>query len=345
MTGAELEAILYPTAARDASLRRPMPNWAEVRQELARHRSLTLHQLWKEYIAAHPTGYQYSRICELYRRWRSTQVDPVIRLTHKAGERLFVDYSGKKPRIADPVTGEVREVESFVAALDASAYLYAEATETQKVADFCGSIRRAFEFFDGVPRLIVPDNLKSAIIKFRTDDTPILNESFRDLAEHYNVGVLPARPRKPRDKAKAESSVAILQRSVMGALRNVVFHILAELNPLIIVAVDVGKRFVILAPLAHRYRLPGALAQPTAFIALAVYLIIPSVEQVVFPVFVGAEAGFRFTGKLRPVGLGLGFGTFLICEYTTHYKVVLRCAAGETVCRRSGGSRKRAFRV
>ena len=234
MTDAELEAVLYPATTRDASVQRPVPNWVEVRQELAKHRSLTLHQLWKEYIAAHPTGYQYSRFCDLYRRWRSTQVDPVMRLTHKAGERLFVDYSGKKPCIADPVTGEVREVELFVAALGASGYLYAEATETQKVADFCGSIRRAFEFLEGVPRLIVPDNLRSAIIKFRTDDTPILNESFRDLAEHYNVGVLPARPRKPRDKAKAESSVAILQRSVMGALRNVVFQSLAELNAAIL---------------------------------------------------------------------------------------------------------------
>ena len=131
-----------------------------------------------------------------------------MRLTHKAGERLFVDYSGEKPCIADPGTGEAREVELFVAALGASGYLYAEATETQKVADFCGSIRRTLEFIDGVPRLIVPDNLKFAIINFRTDDTPILNESFRDLAEHYDMGVLPARPRKPRDKAKAESSVA-----------------------------------------------------------------------------------------------------------------------------------------
>lgn len=94
--------------------------------------------------------------------------------------------------------------------------MYAEATETQKVADFCGSIRRTLEFLDGVPRLIVPDNLKSAIIKFRTDDMPILNESFRDLAEHYNVGVLPARPLRPRDKPKAEGSVAMLQRSVFG---------------------------------------------------------------------------------------------------------------------------------
>lgn len=234
MTDAELEAVFYPATTQDVSVQRPVPNWAEVRQELAKHRSLTLDQLWKEYIAEHPTGYQYSRFCDLYRRWRSSQVDPVMRLTHKAGERLFVDYSGKQPSIVDPGTGEVQQVQLYVAALGASGYLYAEATQTQKVADFCGSIRRTFEFLGGVPRLIVPDNLKAAVLKFRRDDTPILNESFRDLTEHYNVGVLPARPRRPRDKSKAEGGVALLQRRVLGALRNITFYSLAELNAAIL---------------------------------------------------------------------------------------------------------------
>ena len=123
-------------------------------------------------------------------------------------------------------------MELFVAALGTSGYLYAEATETQTTADFCGSVRRTFEFLGG--GLVVPDNLKSAVIKFRNDDTPVLNESFRDLTEHYQVGVLPARPRKPRDKAKAESSVLMLQRRVLGALRNVTFTSLAELNAAIL---------------------------------------------------------------------------------------------------------------
>ena len=147
-----------------------------------------------------------------------------MRLTHKAGERLFVDYSGTQPSIVDPGTGEVQQVQLYVAALGASGYLYAEATETQKVADFCGSIRRMFEFLGGVPRLIVPDNLKAAVLKFRRDDTPILNKSFRDLTEHYNVGVLPARPRRPRDKSKAEGGVALLQRRVLGSTAK--YHLL-----------------------------------------------------------------------------------------------------------------------
>lgn len=234
MTDAKLEALLYPVTARGGLVPRPIPNWVEVRQQLATHRSLTLFQLWTEYIEANPTGYQYSHFCELYRTWRGTQVDPVMRLTHKAGERLFVDYSGKKPCVVDPHTGEVHQMELFVAALGTSGYLYAEATETQTAADFCGSIRRTFEFLGGVPRLVVPDNLKSAIIKFRKDDTPVLNESFRDLTEHYQVGALPARPRKPRDKAKAESSVLMLQRRVLGALRNRTFTSLAELNAAIL---------------------------------------------------------------------------------------------------------------
>ena len=136
MTDAELEAILHPATVRDSSVQRPVRNWAEVRQELAQHRSLTLHQLWKEYIGAHPAGYQYICFCDLYRRWRSSLMDLVMRLTHITGEQFFVDYSDKKPSIVDPATGEMREVELLVAALGTSRYLYAEATETQKVADF-----------------------------------------------------------------------------------------------------------------------------------------------------------------------------------------------------------------
>ena len=234
VTDAKLEALLYPVTARGGSAARPVPNWVEVRKQLATHRSLTLFQLWTEYIEANPTGYQYSHFCELYRSWRGAQVDPVMRLTHKAGERLFVDYSGKKPSVVDPHTGEERRVELFVAALGASGYLYAEATETQSTADFCGSIRRTFEFLGGVPRLIVPDNLKAAVIQFKKDDVPVLNESFRDLTEHYQVGVLPARPQRPRDKGKVESSVLMLQRRVLGALREVAFTSLAELNAAIL---------------------------------------------------------------------------------------------------------------
>lgn len=138
-----------------------MPNWAEVQLELTKHRTLTLAQLWKEYIAAHPEGYQYSRFCDLYRSWRYANVDPVMRHNHKAGDRLFVDYSGKKPCVVDLDTGDVRTVELLVAVLGASNYLCAEATETQKARDFCGSVRRTLEFLGGVPRAIVLDKSTS----------------------------------------------------------------------------------------------------------------------------------------------------------------------------------------
>lgn len=239
MTDAELEAILYPSTVRSASAQRAVPNWSEVQLALTKHRTLTLAQLWKEYITAHPEGYQYSRYCDLYRSWRSANVDPVMRHTHKAGDRLFVDYSGKKPCVVAPDTGEVRAVELFVAVLGASNYLYAEATETQNARDFCESVRRTLEFLGGVPRAIVPDNLKSAVIQFKKDDVPVLNESFRDLTQHYQVGVLPARPRKPRDKGKVESGVLHAQRKILAVLRNMTFFSLPELNAAILEEVKV----------------------------------------------------------------------------------------------------------
>lgn len=213
---ADLERILYPSPTQSGSVGRELPDWMEVYKELARHRSLTLHQLWAEYIERNPQGYQYSYFCELYREWRGCHEDPTMRITRKAGERLFVDYSGKKLRVTNPTTGETRTVELFVAALGASGYIYAEATETQKTFDFCSSIGRAFQFYGGVTRMLVPDNLKSAIIKFRKDDVPILNDSLRELADFFRVGVVPARPRRPKDKGLVESSVLLVQRRLGG---------------------------------------------------------------------------------------------------------------------------------
>ncbi|MCY3680137.1 MAG: IS21 family transposase [Gemmatimonadetes bacterium] len=234
MSDDKLRELLYPITAPGAGSPHPVPNWVEVHKELVRHRSLTLRQLWREYIEANPAGYQYSRYCDLYRGWRCSQAEVVMHLTHKAGERLFVDYSGKKPCIQDPITGEVKPAELFVCALGASGYLYAEATETQTAKDFLGSVRRAFEFYQGIPRILVPDNMKAAVIQFRTDDTPILNRSLRDLTRHYKVDVVPARPRRPRDKSKAEGGVLLLQRQILGAHRNTTFLSLVDVNAIIL---------------------------------------------------------------------------------------------------------------
>ena len=229
MTDPQLQECLYPSRPSPTEPRE-VPDWQKIHLELIRHKSLTLWQLWEEYQQQHPDGYGYSWFCELYRKWRGAQANPVMRQVHKAGERVFVDYSGKRPEIVDPRTGEVKAVELFVAVLGASNYLYAEATSSQKTADFCGSVRRMFEFFGGIPTAIVPDNLKAAVKRVKRDDAPELNDSFRELTEHYGVEVLPARPYKPRDKGKVESAVLQVQRQVLAPLRKLTFYSLQELN-------------------------------------------------------------------------------------------------------------------
>ena len=230
VTDADLEVIVYPNTGQVAASERPVPDWEALHSCLATDRSMTLSEAWRAYIDAHPTGYQYSRFCDLYRAWRSVEVDTVMRQRHKAGDQVFVDYSGKRPSVIDSSTGEARPVELFVAALGASNYTYAEATWTQQTADFCGSIRRTFEFFGRTPRTVVCDNLRAAVTKFQADDVPLLNPSFRDLLDHYNVNASPARPRKPRDKAKVEKAVQHVQCRVMQAVRNRQFFDLDELN-------------------------------------------------------------------------------------------------------------------
>ncbi|MCK5712891.1 MAG: IS21 family transposase, partial [Hyphomicrobiaceae bacterium] len=152
-----------------------------------------------------------------------------MRQTHVAGEKLFVDYSGASIPVVDPKTGEVRKTELFIAALGASNYTYAEVTWTQSLVDWTGSHVRAFEYFGGVPQLVVPDNLKSGVIKACFAE-PKVNRTYADLARHYNTAVLPARPHKPRDKAKAEVAVQIAQRWILARLRNKTFTSIEELN-------------------------------------------------------------------------------------------------------------------
>ena len=134
MTDADLELIVYPNTGHVTASERPLPDWEAIHSRLATDRSMTLSEAWRTYLEVHPTGYQYSRFCDLYRAWRLVEVDTVMRQDHKAGDRVFVDYSGKKPSVTDPSTGEARPVELFVATLGASNYTYAEATWTQKTA-------------------------------------------------------------------------------------------------------------------------------------------------------------------------------------------------------------------
>lgn len=222
----ELEQRLYgPRLPSTAA--RPMPDLLWMFRELKRP-AVTLERQHLEYLEQHPDGYRYSRFCDLYKEWLAKQ-RLSMRQDHRAGEKLFIDYSGRKPTVIDAVTGEAREAELYVAVLGASSYVFAEATWTQQLADFVGSTTRALEFFGGAPGALVIDNLKSGVTKADRYEGDV-NRTFEEMARHYGTVVLPARPYKPKDKAKVEVSVQVVQRWILARLRNRTFHSLGELN-------------------------------------------------------------------------------------------------------------------
>lgn len=225
----ELEALLFKEAGpRVGGRRRPEPDWGEVHREL-KSKHVTLQILWDEYIERHPDGYRYSRFCEVYRDWEA-KLSLTMRQIHQGGEKLFVDYAGDLvPVIVDRLTGETRGAHIFVAVLGASSLTYAEATWSEGLADWIGAHTRALRYIGGVPKLIVPDNPKVAVIKACFYE-PMVNRTYGDMIAHYDTAVLPARPRKPRDKAKVETAVLIMERYLLGRLRHQRFYSLAELN-------------------------------------------------------------------------------------------------------------------
>ena len=206
---------------------RPLPDFSRMNTELKK-KHVTRSLLWEEYREKHPDGLGYSQFCEHYLRW-SKKVSVSMRQTHKAGEKLFVDYSGLTMEIIDPKTGEISKAEVFVAALGASGYSYAEASMSQQKHDFIASHVKAFQFYGGCTTVLVPDNLKSAVTRANWYD-PDINESYQDMADHYGTVVLPARPYKPKDKSKAELSVKLVQRWILAKLRHIKFFSLHELN-------------------------------------------------------------------------------------------------------------------
>ena len=229
ISDAELEARLYgPAGVKPGRRKLPEPDWALVARELKR-KHVTLQVLWEEYYAANPDGYRYSRWCDLFRRWEG-RLPLVMRQSHAGGEKLFVDYAGDTvPVVVNRRTGEIRDAHLFVAVLGGSSLSFACATWTEQFTDWAEAHNAAFAFFGGVPQLLVPDNAKVAVIKACHFD-PMLNRSYTDMARHYGTAVLPARPRRPRDKAKVEACVRIVERWVLGRLRNRIFYSLAELN-------------------------------------------------------------------------------------------------------------------
>ena len=226
---AALELLLFPPAVTQPE-RKPidLPDFPAIHEELRRHKHLTLQLLWQEYKQDAPEGYQYSRYCELYRRW-SHKLDLVLRQEYRAGERLFVDHAGPTVSVVDRETGAIREASVFVAVLGASNYSFAEATWKRDLPCWIGSHTRALEFFQGVPMVITPDNWKAGV-KEACYYEPDLNPTYLAFANHYGTVIIPARPRKPRDKAKVESGVLVVERWILAALRHHTFFSLAELN-------------------------------------------------------------------------------------------------------------------
>jgi transposase len=224
---AQLEARLFPSPPAIAVDQRPLPDWAWVHRELHRP-DVTLALLWEEYRAGAPDGFGYSWFCDLYRAWAG-RLQPTMRQTHVAGEKLFVDFAGRTGEVVDGLTGEIIPVQIFVAVLGASSFTYAEAVRSQTLPDWIAAHVRAFTYFGGTAQQTVSDNLKAGIVKACFYE-PMVNRTYADLARHYGTAIVPARPYKPRDKAKVEVGVQVVGRWVLARLRHRRFFSLAELN-------------------------------------------------------------------------------------------------------------------
>lgn len=227
MDETQLQEKLFPAQPVKPTADKFMPPMQEIRKELGK-KGVTLQLLWIEYKQGNPDGYQYSQFCEYYRRW-AKNLDLSLRQEYKAGEKLFVDFAGSKVPIIDPLTGEINEAEIFVAVLGASNYTYAEAVASQNLSSWIGLHINAFEYFKGVAELTIADNLKAAVIKACRYE-PDLNPTYQAMAEHYGTVIIPARPYKPKDKAKVETGVLLVTRWIIAALRHHTFFSLKELN-------------------------------------------------------------------------------------------------------------------
>jgi transposase len=222
-----LEARLFVKAAPPVQVR-PLPDWQRVHHELRRP-GLTLMLLWLEYKERFPDGYQYSQFCRHYREWQR-HLDVVMRQEHRAGEKLFVDFPGQRIPVYDRESGRLRfESELFVAVLGASSYMYAEAFPSQELPHWISGHVNCFEYLGGCPQIVVCDNLKSGVTRAHRYE-PDINATYQEMASHYGVAIIPARARKPRDKAKVEVGVLIAERWIMARLRHRSFFELGELN-------------------------------------------------------------------------------------------------------------------
>jgi transposase len=223
----ELFRKLFPEKRSESNPARPLPNWETVRQELKK-KGVTLKLLWIEYRDRHPDGYSYTQFCEYYRKWAKAQ-SPTGRFPHNGGEELEIDYAGLTVTIVNPETGETRQAPVFVATFPASNFVYAEVQPSQELCHWINGHVRAFEFFGGLPKILRPDNPKTGV-KSPNYYEPDLNPTYQEMAEYYQVAVLPARVRKPRDKGNVENGVQNVTRWVLAPLRHQTFFSEAEAN-------------------------------------------------------------------------------------------------------------------
>jgi transposase len=213
----QLFELLYPKTQPPAPKATSLPDWEKLHVEL-RKKGVTLRLLWVEYLEKYPQGYGYSQFCNLYREW-AKKIKPTMRLDHKAGEKMFVDYAGQTIPVIDPTTGEIQEAEIFVAVLGASNYTYVEAQWHQDLPNWTGGHVRAWSFMHGVTEIVVPDNLRAGVSHPSHYD-PEINPTYQEMAEYYGVAVVPARSYRPRDKSKVEVGVQNVERWILARLRN-----------------------------------------------------------------------------------------------------------------------------
>ena len=226
----QLYELLFPKNKNQTPKDTPVPDWENVHLEM-RKKGVTLRLLWMEYLEKYPQGYGYSQFCQLYRDWAG-KIKPTMRLDHKAGEKVFVDYTGPTMPVIDPLTGEIRQAEIFVMVLGASSYTYVEAQWHQDLPNWIGGHVRGFQYFRGITEVIVCDNLKAGVHHPSRYD-PEMNPTYQEMAEHYGIAVIPARPYRARDKAKAEVGVQNVERWILAKLRHHKFFSLLELNKVI----------------------------------------------------------------------------------------------------------------
>lgn len=226
MTEETLFSLLFLPSKTDDK-KRVQADWEQIHKE-RRKKGMTLRLLWREYREQHPDGLCYSQFCRYYENYAKT-LNPVMHQCHKAGEKTFVDYAGMTMEWIEPITGEIHSVQVFVGCLGASQFIFVEATATQQIPDWVTSHIHMFEYFGGVSEMLVPDNLKSGVTKAHRYD-PDINPNYQQMSEHYGIAIVPARAAMPKDKAKVENAVGIVERQIMAPLRHRTFTSLTEIN-------------------------------------------------------------------------------------------------------------------